>query len=248
MELEKFCRRWISTIHRKEILKVENNLSIWRRAFQRDRKDENYLLFSRSFMFDSLEPHELKHARLPRSLPFPRACSNTCPLNQGCHTTILSSVIPFSSFLQSFPAAGSFLMSRLFASGGQVYWSFSFSISPSNEYSGLISFRIDCFDFLAVQRTLKSLLQHHSSKASILLHSAFFTIQFSHPYMTTGKTIALTRQTFVGKVMSLLFNMLSRLFIILFFPKSKHLSISWLQSPSAVILEPKLHSIPVEIF
>ena len=117
------------------------------------------------------------------------------------------------------------------------YWSFSFSISPFNEYSGLISFRMDWLDLLAVQGTLKSLLQHHSSKASILWRSAFFMVQLSHPYMTTGKTIALTRQTFDDKVMSLLFNMLSRLFIA-FLQRSKHLLISWLQSPSAVILEP----------
>ena len=117
------------------------------------------------------------------------------------------------------------------------YWSFSFSISPSNEYSGLISFRMDWFDLLVVQGTLKSLLQHHSSKASILWHSAFFMVQLSHPYMT-GKTVALTRQNFVGKVMSLLSNMLSRL-VIAFLPRSKHLLISWLQSPSAVTLEPK---------
>ena len=118
------------------------------------------------------------------------------------------------------------------------YWSFSFSISPSNEHPGLISFRMDWLDLLAVQGTLKSLLQHHRSKASILLCSAFFIVQLSHPYMTTGKTMALTRRTFVGKVMSLLFNMLSRL-VITFLPKSKRLLISWLQSPSAVILEPK---------
>ena len=117
------------------------------------------------------------------------------------------------------------------------YWSFSFSISPSNEYSGLISFRMDWLDLLAVQGNLKSLLQCHSSKASILWWSAFFIVQLSHPYMTTGKTIALTRWTFVGKVMSLLFNMLSRL-VITFLPRSKHLFISWLQSPSAVILDP----------
>ena len=117
-------------------------------------------------------------------------------------------------------------------------WSFSFSISLSNEHPGLISFRMDWLDFLAVQRTLKSLLQHHSSKASILRHSAFFTVQLSHPYMTTGKTIALTRRTFVGKVMSLLFSMLSRL-VVTFLPRSKRLLISWLQSPSAVILEPQ---------
>ena len=117
------------------------------------------------------------------------------------------------------------------------YWSFSFSISPSNEYSGLISFRMDRLDLLAVQGTLKSLLQHHSSKASILRCSPFFMVQLSHPYMTTGKTIALTRQSFVGKVMSLLFNSLSRL-VITFLPRSKRLLISWLQLPSAVILEP----------
>ena len=116
------------------------------------------------------------------------------------------------------------------------YWSFSFSTSPSNGYSDLISFRIDWFDLLAGQGTLKSLLQHHSSKASILQCSAFFIVQLSHPYMTTGKTIALTRWTFVGKVMSLLFNMLSGL-VIAFLPRNKHLLISWLQSPSAVILE-----------
>ena len=118
------------------------------------------------------------------------------------------------------------------------YWSFSLSISPSNEHPGLVSFRMDWLDPLAVQRTLKSLLQHHSSKASILLHSAFFIVQLSHPYMTTGKTTALTRRTLVGKVISLLFNMLSRL-VITFLPRSKCLLISWLQSPSAVILEPK---------
>src|SRR5574338_659329 len=116
-------------------------------------------------------------------------------------------------------------------------WSFSFSISPSKEHPGLISFRMDWLDLLAVQGTLKSLLQHHSSKASILWRSAFFTVQLSHPYMTTGKTIALTRRTFVGKVMSLLFSMLSRL-VITFLPRSKRLLISWLQSPSAVILDP----------
>ena len=118
------------------------------------------------------------------------------------------------------------------------YWSFSFNISPSNEHPGLTSFRMDWLDLLAVQGTLKSLLQHHSSTASILRRSAFFIVQLSHPYMTTGKTIALIRRTFVGKVMSLLFNMLSRL-VITFLPRSKCLLISWLQSPSAVILEPR---------
>ena len=133
---------------------------------------------------------------------------------------------------------------RVFSSESTVhvrwpkYWSFSLSISPSNEHPGLISFRMDCLDLLAVQGTLKSLLQHHSSKASILRCSAFFTVQLSHPYMTTGKTIACTRWTFVDKVMSLLFNMLSRL-VITFLPRSKCLLISWLQTPSAVIWEPK---------
>ena len=128
------------------------------------------------------------------------------------------------------------------------YWSVSFSISPSNEYSGLISFRMDWLDLLVGQRTLKSLLQHLSSKASVLRHSAFFIVQLSHPYMSTGKTIALTRQTFVGKIMCLLFNMLSRL-VITFPPRIKCLLISWLQSPSAVILEPpKIKSATVSMF
>ena len=128
------------------------------------------------------------------------------------------------------------------------YWSFSFSISPSNEYSGLISFRTDWFDLLVVQGTLKSLLQYHSSKASVLQCSAFFIAQLSHPYMTTGKTIALARQIFLDKVMSLLFNMLSRL-VISFLPRSKHLLISWLQSPSAIILEPpKIKSVTFHCF
>ena len=136
-----------------------------------------------------------------------------------------------------FPSIRVFSNKSVLSIRGPKYWSFSFSISPSNEYSGFISFRMDWLDLLAVQGTLKSLLQHHSSKASILWHSAFFIVQLSHPYRTTGKTIALTRQTFVGKVMSLLFNMLSML-VITFLPRSKCLLISWLQSPSAVILEP----------
>ena len=132
------------------------------------------------------------------------------------------------------------------------YWSFSFNICPCSEHPRLISFRMDWLDLLAVQRTLKSLLQHHSSKASILQHSPFFIVQLSHPYMTTGKTIALTRWNFVGKVMSLLFNMLSRL-VIAFLPRSKHHLISWLQSPSAVILEPRkivshcVHCFPIHL-
>ena len=148
----------------------------------------------------------------------------------------LSSPSPPASHLSQ--NQGSFQMSQLFTSGGQSIGSFSFNISPSNEHPGLISFRKDWLNLLAVQGTLKSLLQHHSSKASILQHSAFFIDQLSHPYMSTGKTITLTRQTFVGKVMSLLFNMLSRL-VITFLLRSKRLLISWLQSTSAVILEPK---------
>ena len=168
--------------------------------------------FSCSVVSFSLWPHGLQHARLPCPSPTPGAFSNSCPLCQWYHPTISSSVVPFSSRLQSFPASGSFTMVAR-------YWSFSFSISPSNEYSGLISFRMDWLDPLAVQETLKSLLQHHSSKASILQHSAFFIVQLSHPYMTNGKTIALTRQTFVGRVMSLIFNILSKL-VITFLPRS----------------------------
>jgi len=146
--------------------------------------------------------------------------------------------------LQSFLASGSFPVESVLHIRWPKYWSFSFSISPSNEYSELISFRMDWLDLLAVQGTLKSLLQHHSSKAPTLRCSAFFIVQLSHPYMTTGKTIALTIWTFVGKIMSQLFNMLSGL-IIAFLPRSKHLLISWLQSPSAVIFEPPKLSLTV---
>ena len=145
---------------------------------------------------------------------------------------------PSPPTFQSFPALGSFQMSQLFTSGGQSIGSFSFNISPSNEYSGLISFRMDLFELPAVQGTRMSLLQHYSSKASIRWLSAFFIVQLSHPHMTTGETRALTRWTFVGKVMSLLFNMLSRL-VITFLPRSKHFLISWLQAPSAVIWSPE---------
>ena len=168
--------------------------------------------FSHSVMSHSLQSHGLQHPRLPCPSPTPGACSNSRPLSQWCQTTISFSAAPFSSCLQSFPASGSFQMGQLFAPGGQRI-GISLGISPSNEYSGLTSFRIDWFDLLAVQGTLKSLLQHHTSKASILRCSAFFIVQPSHPYMTPGKTIALTRWTFVGKVMSLLFNMLSVLVI-----------------------------------
>ena len=180
------------------------------------------MLFSFSVMPNSLQPHGLQHARPPRPSLSPRACSNSCPLSRGCHPTISPSVIPISR-MQSFPSI------RVFSNESAVhirwlkYW--SFSISPSNEYSGLISFRMDWLDLHAVQGTLKSLLQHHSSEASVLWHSAFFIVQISHPTMTTGKTIALTRQTSVGKVMSLLFNMLSRL-VVTFLPRSKRVLIS----------------------
>ena len=160
------------------------------------------LLFSHSVMSDSLWPHGLQHAWFPCPSPFPRVYSKSCLLSQWCHPTILSSVIPFSSCPQSFPASGS-LNELVFQIRWPKYWSFSFSISPSNEYSGLISFRIDWFDLLAVQGILKSLLQHHSSKASILHCSAFFIVELSHPYMTTGKTIALTTQILVSREMSL---------------------------------------------
>ena len=162
---------------------------------------------------------------LPVHHQLPEFILNSCPLSWWCHPTISSSVMPFSSCLQSFPASESFPIS----SSHQVakVLSFSFNISPSNELSELISFRMDWLDLLAVQGTLKSLLQHHNSNASILQCSAFFTVQLSHPYMTTGKTIALTRWTFVGKVMSLLLNMLSRL-VITFLPRSKRLLILWL--------------------
>ena len=148
-------------------------------------------------------------------------------MSRRCHPTISSSVTPIPSSPQSFPVSGSFLMSQFFTSGGQSLVSFSFSISPSSEYSGLISFRIDWFDLLAVQETLEHCFQHHSLKVSILQCSAFFMVQLSHPYMTVGETVSLTIWTFVGKVMSLLFNMLSR-FVIAFLPRSKDLLISLL--------------------
>ena len=164
--------------------------------------------FSWSIMSDSLWPHGLQHARPPCPSPTPGACSNSCPSSQWCYRTISSSVVPFSSPPSIFPSIRVFSKESVLRIGWPKYWSFSIS-APMNMKSGLISFRMDWLDLLAVQGTLKSLLQHHSSKASILGHSAFFIVQLSHPYMTTGKTIALTRQTLVGKVMFLLFNMLS---------------------------------------
>ena len=173
-------------------------------------------------MSDFLQPHGPQHARPPCPSPTPGVYSNSCPLSRWCHPTISSSVVPFSSCLQS--------SIRVFSNKSFLhirwpkYWSFSFSIIPSNEHSALISFRMDRLDLLAVQGTLKNLLQPHSSKASVLQCLAFIIIQLSHPYMTTGKTIALTRQSFVAKVMSLLFNRLSRL-VITFLPRSKRLLI-----------------------
>jgi len=187
---------------------------------------------------DSLRPHEPQHAKVSLSItnsqssPKPMSIELVMPSNHLilCHSLLLLPSI--------FPSIRIFSNESALCIRWPKYWSFSLSISPSNEYSGLISFRMDWMDILAVQGTLKSLLQHHSSKASILRCSAFFIVQLSHPYMTTGKTIALTRQTFVDKIMSLLFNMLSRL-VITFLPRSKRLLISWLQSPSGVILEPR---------
>ena len=194
--------------------------------------------FSCTVVSDSLRPHESQHARPPCPSPTPGVHSNSTSIESVmpsshlilCCPLLLLPIIPLSINVFS---NGSTLRVRW-----PKYWSFSFSIIPSKEIPGLTSFRTDWLDLLAVQGTLKSLLQHHSSKASILRHLAFFTGQLSHPYMTTGKTIALTRRTLVGKVMSLLLNILSRL-VITFLPRSKRLLISWLQSPSAVILEPQ---------
>ena len=196
----------------------------------------NSVQFSRLVMSNSLWPHGLQHARLP--------CPSTSARSLLKFMSI-ELVMPCSHLILCRPLLllpSIFFSIRVFSNESVLhirwpkYWSFSFSISPSNEYSGLISFRMDWLDLLAVQGILKNLLQHHSSKTSVLRCSAFFIIQFSHPYMTTGKTIASIRWTFVGKVMSLLLNMLSRL-VIAFLPRSKCLLISWLQTPSAVILE-----------
>ena len=188
---------------------------------------------SRSVMSNSLRPHESQHVRPPCPSTTPGVHSNSGPSSQWCHpSSHLILCLPVLLLPPIPPSIRVFSNESTLHMRWPKYWSFSFSIIPSKEISGCISFRMDWLDLLAVQGTLKSLLQHHSSKASILRHSAFFTVQLSHSYMTTGKTIALTRQTFVGKVMSLLFN-------ITFLPKNKRLSISWLQSPSAVILEPK---------
>ena len=181
--------------------------------------------FSCSLVPNSLRSHGLQHTRLPSLSPTPRAYSNSCALSLWCHPTIASSVVSFSSHLQSFSAPGSFQMSQFFASGGQsTRVSASVSVLPVNIQD---RFPLGLTDLITLQGTLKSLLQHHSSKASILWCSIFFIVQLSYPYMATGKTIALTRWTFVGKVMSLVLNMLSRL-VIAFLPRSKYLLISWL--------------------
>ena len=188
-------------------------------------------------MSNSLRPHGLQHARPPCPSPTPGVYSKSCPLSQWCHPTISSSVVPFSSHLQSFPASGSFQMSQLLASGGQsIGVSASTSALPMNSQDWLPLGWTGWISLLS--KGLSSLPQQHSSKAPIFQRSAFFIVQLSHPYMTTGKTIALTRQTFVGKVMSLLLNVLSWL-VITFPPRSKRLWISWLPSPSTLILEPK---------
>ena len=168
------------------------------------------LLFSHVWLFVTL------WTAAPSGFPvlhYLRVCSNSCPLSQWCHSTISSSVTPSPPAFNLFQHQGLFKWVKTLLMRWPKYWNFSFNISPSNEHPGLISFRVEWLDLLAVQGTLKSLLQHHSSKASILQRSAFFTVQLCHPYMTTGKTIALTRRTFVDKVMSLLFNMLTRLVI-----------------------------------
>ena len=184
--------------------------------------------FSDSVMSNSLRPRGLQHTRPPCPSLTPGVYSDSCPLSWWCHPTISSSVIPSSSHFSIFPSIIVFSNDSVLHIRWTKYWSFSISISTSNEYSGLFSFRMDWLDLLGIQGTRKSLLQHHSWKASIFWHSAFFIVQLSHPYTITRKTIALTRRTFVSKVMSLLFNMLSRL-VITFLPRSKRLLISWLQ-------------------
>ena len=193
--------------------------------------------FSRSVVSNSLQPYELQHARPHCPSSTSRVYLNLCPIELVMPSSHLILCRPLLLRPPISPSIRVFSNESILCMRCPKYWSFSFSISPSNKHPELISFRMYWLDLLAVQGTLKSLLQHHSSKASILRSSAFFTVQLSHPYMTIGKTIALTRRTFVGKVMSLLVNMLSRL-VLTFLPRSKHLLISWLQSPPAVILEP----------
>ena len=193
--------------------------------------------FSHSVMSNSLQPHGQKHTRPPctsNSRSLLKLMSIDSVMLSNCLILCCPLLLPPSIF----PCIRVFSNESFLCIRWPKYWSFNFKISPYNEHSGLTSFRMDWLDLLEVQRTLESLLQHHSSKASILRHSDFFIVQLTHSYMTTGKTIALTKQAFVGKLMSLLFNMLSRL-VITFLPRSKRLLISWLQSPSAVILEPQ---------
>ena len=195
---------WDPQLQRKWVWHIWEWERTWRQK-PREAKVVWCLLFSQSPV-QLFETHGLQHARLPCPLLSPRVCSNLCPLSQWCLPTISPSVVPFSSYLQSLPASGSFPMSWFLAPGGQSIRAWALA---SKEYSGLISFRIDWFDLLAIQGTLKSLHEHQSLKASVLQHSLFFMVQPSHPHMTIGKTTALTIWTFVGKVMSLLFNMLS---------------------------------------
>ena len=198
--------------------------------------------FSHSVMSDSATPWTAVH-QASLSITSSRRLLTLMPIESVMPSNHLILCCPLLLLPSIFPSIRVFSNESALRMRWPKYWSFSFSISPSNEHSGLISFRMDWLDLLAVQGTLKSLLQHHSSKASILRHSAFFIVQLSHLYMLTAKAIALTRRTFIGKVMSLLFHMLSRL-LITFLARSKRLFISWLQSPSAVILEPpKLKSV-----
>ena len=193
--------------------------------------------FSTSFVSDSATPWTAAR-QTSLSITNSQSLLKLMSIELVIPTNHLILCYPFLLLPSIFPSIRVFSNESVIHIRGPKHWSFTFNIRPSNEYSGMISFRMFWFDLLAVQGTLKSLLQHYSSKASLPGHSAFFIVQLSHPYMTNGKTIALTRWTFVGKVMSLLFNMLSRL-VIAFLLRSTHLLISWLQSPSAVILEPK---------
>jgi len=193
--------------------------------------------FSCSVVFDSETPWTAAH-QVSLSIANSQSLLKLMSIKSVMPSNHLILCHPLLLLPSVFPSIRVFSSESVLQIRWPKYWSFSFSISPSNEYSGLLSFRIDWFDLLVVQATLRSLLQHHSSKASILQHSAVFMVKLSHPYMTTGKTIALTRWNFVSKVMSLLFNTLSVL-VVTFLLRSKHLLISWLQSPSAVILEPK---------
>ena len=232
-----------------EIIKL-HSLSTSTLSLQRTEYHNQFSSVQSSVMSNSLRPHGLQNTRLPCPSPSP------CPFRSLLKIMSIKLVMPSNHLIlcrsllllpSIFPNIRVFSNESILPIRWPKYWSFSLSISPSNEYLGLISFRMDWLDLLAVQGTLKSLLQHHTSKASILLHSAFFIVQLSHPYMTTGKTTALTRWNFVGKVMPLLLNMLSRL-VITFLPRSKCLLISQLQSQFPVILEPpKIKSVTVSI-